>query len=91
MAEVPEVSICLPEDISTREFFGGHPYHNVICMVVYVCHTTGNFHLVFADKLKELDKRYGAVEVCPKPRIKPKPTKLGLGKSGTRKNKRKTA
>ncbi|MBQ1492398.1 MAG: hypothetical protein IIZ39_10605, partial [Blautia sp.] len=63
MAEVPEVSICLPGDISTREFYGDHPYRNVVCMIVYVCHNTGNFHLRFADKLKELDECYGSVEV----------------------------
>ena len=61
------------------------PYCKNGKMIVYAEHK-GFF--TFKPKKGKKAKSHGE---CPKPRIKPKPTKLGLGKSGTRKNKRKTA
>lgn len=62
--EPAEVGLYLGDSYTvSSEIYGENPYHHVVCMVVYVCHTTATFHMKFAEKLKELDERYGGLEV----------------------------
>ena len=50
-------------DIVNPELAGPSPYHNVVCMVVYVCRSTGNFYCQYEEKIKALDEKYNGVEV----------------------------
>ena len=63
MMREPEVGVYLPEGFPSCELYGDNPYHDVVCMMVYVCHTTANFHLKFAEKLRSLEERHGRLEV----------------------------
>ena len=50
-------------DIITPELAGPNPYHHVVCMVVYVCRTTGDFYNQYKDKIKSLDEQYSGVDI----------------------------